>query len=122
MRGLPEFSETRYKVWRMLHDDADGPLKIMVDIADTQNKTAAAPPDADASERRPLPRWAITLASVVGMLMLWEIFGRDDQSGVRLLSERDRGGVLGAAAQRAIVGGAVSRACSRSCSAMGWRS
>jgi ABC-type nitrate/sulfonate/bicarbonate transport system permease component len=48
----------------------------MVDIADTQNKTAAAPPDADANERRPLPRWAITFASVVGLLIFWEIFGR----------------------------------------------
>jgi NitT/TauT family transport system permease protein len=48
----------------------------MVDIADTQNKTAAAP-EADAADRRPLPRWAITCASVVGMLVLWEIFGRD---------------------------------------------
>ena len=45
----------------------------MVDIADSQNKTA----EPDAAERRPLPRWAITLASVVGMLVLWEIFGRD---------------------------------------------
>jgi ABC-type nitrate/sulfonate/bicarbonate transport system, ATPase component len=22
VRGLPEFAETRYKIWRMLHDDA----------------------------------------------------------------------------------------------------
>ena len=42
----------------------------MVDLADSQNKTAA-PPEPDAAERRPLPRWAITLASVVGMLVLW---------------------------------------------------
>jgi NitT/TauT family transport system permease protein len=49
----------------------------MVDIADNQNKTAAARPEADAAERRPMPRWAITLASVVCMLVLWEIFGRD---------------------------------------------
>lgn len=46
----------------------------MVDIANTQNKTAA--PDADAAERRPLPRWAITLTSIVGVLIFWEIFGR----------------------------------------------
>src|SRR6202142_4184660 len=44
----------------------------MADIA-TENKTTDAP---DPAERRPLPRWAITLASVVGMLVLWEIFGR----------------------------------------------
>src|ERR1019366_5510501 len=47
----------------------------MVDIANIENKTAA-PAGDDAGERRPLPRWAITLASVVGMLVLWEIFGR----------------------------------------------
>jgi NitT/TauT family transport system permease protein len=49
----------------------------MVDIVDTQNKTAAAPPDAEPAERRTVPRWAITLASIVGLLALWEIFGRD---------------------------------------------
>src|ERR1022692_4096413 len=47
----------------------------MVDIANIENKTAA-PAGADAGERRPLPRWAITLASVVCVLVLWEIFGR----------------------------------------------
>ena len=47
----------------------------MVDIADKQSKTTA-PPDADASERPPLPRWLITLASVGCLLILWEIFGR----------------------------------------------
>jgi ABC-type nitrate/sulfonate/bicarbonate transport system permease component len=46
----------------------------VVDIADTQNKTATALPEV--SERRPLPRWAITLGSIVCMLILWEIFGR----------------------------------------------
>jgi NitT/TauT family transport system permease protein len=49
----------------------------MVDIADSRNKTASAPPDAEATERRPLPRWAITAMSIVCMLILWEIFGRD---------------------------------------------
>jgi NitT/TauT family transport system permease protein len=44
----------------------------MVDIADTQDKSA----EPDAAERRPLPRWTITLMSVAGMLVLWEIFGR----------------------------------------------
>jgi NitT/TauT family transport system permease protein len=47
----------------------------MVDIADRQK--TEAPPQPDAVERRPVPRWAITLASVAGMLVLWEIFGRD---------------------------------------------
>src|SRR5664280_2857257 len=45
----------------------------MVDIADKQSETAAPP---DAAERRPLPRWAITLASVAGLLIFWEIIGR----------------------------------------------
>jgi len=47
----------------------------MVDIADAPKKTAA--PDAEAAERRPLPRWAITTMSIVCVLILWEIFGRD---------------------------------------------
>ena len=47
----------------------------MADIADTQK--TAAPPQPDVVERRPWPRWAITLASVAGMLVLWEIFGSD---------------------------------------------
>src|SRR5271167_3992432 len=47
----------------------------MVDIADSQK--TAPPPQPDAVERRPWPRWAITFASVAGMLVLWEIFGRD---------------------------------------------
>jgi NitT/TauT family transport system permease protein len=46
----------------------------MVDLADN-NKTADAPA-LDANERRPLPRWVITLISIACMLILWEIFGR----------------------------------------------
>ena len=46
----------------------------MVDIADKRSKTAA--PQAAAGERQPLPRWAITLSSVICLLILWEIFGR----------------------------------------------
>jgi ABC-type nitrate/sulfonate/bicarbonate transport system permease component len=48
----------------------------MADIAEIDSK-AAAPPDADPPERRRMPRWAITLISVGGLLILWEIFGRD---------------------------------------------
>ncbi len=48
----------------------------MTDIAQKQSKTVA-PPEPDAAERHPLPRWTITLASVAGLLALWEIFGRD---------------------------------------------
>ena len=47
----------------------------MVDLANIENKTVA-PPAADPAERRPLPRWAITFASIVCVLILWEIFGR----------------------------------------------
>ena len=46
----------------------------MVDVADS-NKTTA-PPASDPPERRPFPRWVITLASIAFMLILWEIFGR----------------------------------------------
>jgi NitT/TauT family transport system permease protein len=48
----------------------------MVDIADT-SKQAATPPQAEPAERRPLPRWAITLISICCALTLWEIFGRN---------------------------------------------
>ena len=84
----------------------NGALKNMVDIADTQNKTAAAP-ESDAAERRPLPRWAITFASVVCLLVLWEIFGRDVNPVFGSYPSRDRGGVLGAVAHRGFVVGAL---------------
>jgi len=45
----------------------------MVDIAHKQSDTAAPPPPA---ERRPVPRWAITLTSITAVLIFWEIFGR----------------------------------------------
>jgi NitT/TauT family transport system permease protein len=48
----------------------------MIDVAHKQSKTVA-PPQPDIAERRPWPRWAITLASVTGLLVLWEILGRD---------------------------------------------
>ena len=48
----------------------------MADIADSQSKTTA-PSESEAAERRPMPRWAITFASVACMLALWEILGRD---------------------------------------------
>jgi ABC-type nitrate/sulfonate/bicarbonate transport system permease component len=46
----------------------------MVDVADHNKVTA--PSAAEPAERRPLPRWVITLASVAVVLLLWEIFGR----------------------------------------------
>jgi NitT/TauT family transport system permease protein len=45
----------------------------MVDIAGRQEKTAVK---EEAVERRPLPRWMITVASVAMVLIVWEIFGR----------------------------------------------
>jgi len=48
----------------------------MVDVAQTQKPTAAAPPQAEPTERRPLPRWLITFGSITCMLILWEILGR----------------------------------------------
>jgi NitT/TauT family transport system permease protein len=45
----------------------------MVDIADRQEKAAVK---EEAAERKPLPRWMITVASVAVLLIVWEIFGR----------------------------------------------
>ncbi|MGA7388814.1 MAG: ABC transporter permease, partial [Pseudolabrys sp.] len=45
----------------------------MVDIANRQEKAAAAP-ETETAER--LPGWVITLASIAVVLILWEIFGR----------------------------------------------
>src|SRR5512139_481874 len=47
----------------------------MVDIAGRQEKAAAAAKE-EAAERKPLPRWVITVASVAVLLIFWEIFGR----------------------------------------------
>ncbi|MGE5164459.1 MAG: ABC transporter permease [Sphingobacteriales bacterium] len=48
----------------------------MVDIAGRQEKAAAAAAKEEAAERKPLPRWVITVASVAVLLIFWEIFGR----------------------------------------------
>ena len=45
----------------------------MVDIADRQEKAAAK---KESAERKPMPRWMITVASVALLLILWEILGR----------------------------------------------
>jgi NitT/TauT family transport system permease protein len=45
----------------------------MVDIADRHEKAATK---EEAGERKPLPRWMITVASVTILLIVWEIFGR----------------------------------------------
>jgi NitT/TauT family transport system permease protein len=45
----------------------------MAEIADRHEKADAPAP----AERRPWPRWAITLTSIVCALALWEIFGRN---------------------------------------------
>jgi ABC-type nitrate/sulfonate/bicarbonate transport system permease component len=44
----------------------------MVDIAHRKPASSAAEP----KERRPLPRWVITLISITCLLAVWEIFGR----------------------------------------------
>ncbi|HME29071.1 MAG TPA: ABC transporter permease [Pseudolabrys sp.] len=46
----------------------------MVDVADSNKATAA--PAIEPAEHKPLPRWVVTLASIVVALLLWEIFGR----------------------------------------------
>ena len=45
----------------------------MVDIANRQEKAAAK---EESAERKPLPRWMITVASVAVLLIVWEVFGR----------------------------------------------
>src|SRR6185369_5047244 len=45
----------------------------MVDIADRQEKATAK---EETVERKPIPRWMITVASVATVLIVWEIFGR----------------------------------------------
>ncbi|HZP69902.1 MAG TPA: ABC transporter permease [Pseudolabrys sp.] len=45
----------------------------MVDIADRQEKAVAR---EEGAERKPMPRWVITVASVTALLIFWEIFGR----------------------------------------------
>jgi NitT/TauT family transport system permease protein len=42
-----------------------------------ESKAKAPEIAVDAPERRPLPRWVITTASICCALILWEIFGRD---------------------------------------------
>jgi NitT/TauT family transport system permease protein len=49
----------------------------MADIADTRKQAGAPAEAAEPAERRPWPRWAITLTSIACMLIVWEIFGRD---------------------------------------------
>src|SRR5262249_49502480 len=49
----------------------------MAEIAGrTREPAAPVEPETEPS-RRPLPRWVITTASVVVLLLLWEFFGRD---------------------------------------------
>ena len=45
----------------------------MVDVIERDSPIAVP---AEAPERRPLPRWLITLVSIAVALVLWEIFGR----------------------------------------------
>lgn len=47
----------------------------MTEVANAERKSIAH--TASSAERRPWPRWAITLASIICALALWEIFGRN---------------------------------------------
>ena len=47
----------------------------MADIAEPQKKSAAVS-NNETAERRQIPSWVITVASVVVVLIIWEIFGR----------------------------------------------
>jgi NitT/TauT family transport system permease protein len=49
----------------------------MAEIAGRTTQPAAPVEPETEAPRRPLPRWAITTASVVVLLLVWEFFGRD---------------------------------------------
>jgi ABC-type nitrate/sulfonate/bicarbonate transport system permease component len=100
VRGMSEFAETRIQSLACAARRRHGAL--MVDIANRQEKATAK---AEVAERRPLPRWMITVAvghhSPDRLGNIWPAH----QSGVRLLSVRDCRGVLGACHHRpALVG------------------
>jgi len=61
---------------RLLDSRLRGNERVM-SMADIADKRAAEKPEAESAERRPWPRWVITLASVACALVLWEILGRD---------------------------------------------
>ena len=94
-------------------------IRTMADIADHAQETS----EPTAATRRPsaAPLAALGDHARLGRLRAGAVgnFRPRRQSDVRLLSERDRGGVLGTAAHRATVVGALARACSPSSSAMG---
>ena len=76
----------------------------MVDIA---NRQVSAAPQAQSAERKPLPRWVITLASISILLILWGNIRPPHQSCIRVLSVRDSRRILGTGGQRPIVVGAL---------------
>ena len=119
VRGLPEFNDTRYKIWRAAARRRRRCIENHGRSSPIARTCRPSRRKRRPAERRPLPRWAITLASVACALALWEIFGRDVNPVFGSYPSRDRGGVLGAAAHRAIVVGACPRACNPSSSAMG---
>jgi len=49
----------------------------MAEIAGTTTQPAAPVEPEAETPRRPLPRWVITTASIVVLLLVWEFFGRD---------------------------------------------
>jgi NitT/TauT family transport system permease protein len=49
----------------------------MVDVIEPASVRAAAPDEAAARPRGPVPSWVITTGSLVALIGAWEIFGRD---------------------------------------------
>jgi NitT/TauT family transport system permease protein len=49
----------------------------MVDVVDPNARSASATPDESAGKPRQVPSWVITVGSLVLLLGVWEIFGRD---------------------------------------------
>ena len=119
VRGLPEFDDTRYKIWRVLHEralidaaphdsvHAQAGIRQFSRTAPLRGRMRASRRHSRQQDRPPRPslRRAPCRAGrsrsprsrrsgAVGD------FRPRHQSGVRLLSERDRCGVLGAAAHR----------------------
>lgn len=85
----------------------------MADVA--EGRTIAHETGDAAPAKRGVPRWAITVASVIVLLLLWEYFGRDinpifGSYPSAIFSSSSP--AMASSARR------CCRACSRSCSAM----
>ena len=102
VRGMPEFAETRYKVWRAAARRGHGAL--MVDIADRQEKATAK---EETAERKPIAALADHGRVSRGTADRLGDIRPPHQSGIRLLSVRDCRGILGACRHRPAVVGAL---------------